>query len=95
MQPAANMISLFFRYVRKNPTLKKLPHPEKTDIQSDCTLMHFGIVEMKLLDLPDDVLNSILNHYVQSITFKDWANRPVVDPRPWDLFCKACELLLP
>ena len=50
---------------------------------------------MNILDLPDEALNNILNLYLQSITFKDWAHRSVVDKEPYGLFCKACELLLP
>ena len=51
--------------------------------------------KIKLTDLPDEVLNKILNCYLDEITFRDWANRPVVNRREWDLFCEACELLLP
>ena len=51
--------------------------------------------KMGILDLPDNVLNEILTHYLRSITYKDWAKREVVDSKPWEMFCRACELLLP
>ena len=50
---------------------------------------------MKLTDLPDEVLNKILNYYLDSICFRDWSNRRVVDTELWRCFCAACELLLP
>ena len=50
---------------------------------------------MKLTDLPDEILNTILNSYLDSIIFRDWANRPVVDQQSWDCFCAASELILP
>ena len=48
---------------------------------------------MNILDFPEEVLNKILNHYVRSIIYTDWANRQVVDQEPWAMFCEACELL--
>ena len=56
---------------------------------------HVDYVAMHILDLPNEVMNKILNYYLDSICFRDWANRPVVDEERWRRFCAACELLLP
>ena len=56
---------------------------------------HVDYVAMHILDLPDEVLNKILDYYLDSICFRDWANRLVVDEEPGRRFYAACELLLP
>ena len=50
---------------------------------------------MSITDLPDDVLTKILTMYLDSISYRDWANRKVVDLRPYEMFRDAAELLMP
>lgn len=50
---------------------------------------------MNITDLDDDILNKILNIYMNDICVYNGIRGRCVDDDKWDLFCQACELLLP
>ena len=53
------------------------------------------LAAINLSDLPENLLQKILEMYYESIMHRDWANRLVVDREAYMRFCGAAELLLP